>query len=135
MCSFDPNRIKTDDAKNKSTKILKDYLCYAKAVSESNTDEVANIIASLRSDSGHIESKAYGNTYSEENLLEQSVLGRLQKLGYQVDRHVGNSNYKVDLAVSIQILTPNIFLPSNLMVHHSYLLQVAREKRHYATNF
>ena len=99
MCSFDPNRIKTDDAKNEGPKILKDYLCYAKAVSESNTDEVANIIASLKSDSGRIESKEYGNTDSDENLLEQSVLGRLQNLGYQVDRHVGNSNYKVDLAV------------------------------------
>ena len=43
--------------------------------------------------------RTYGNTDSDENLLEQSVLGRLQNLGYQVDRHVGNSNYKVDLAV------------------------------------
>ncbi len=109
VCSFDPYRIKTDDAKNEGPKILKDYLCYAKAVSESNTDEVTNIISSLKSNSVHnIESTEYSNiddvqnesgTAIVEHSLEQSVLERLQKLGYQVDTHVGNSNYKVDLAV------------------------------------
>ena len=37
VCSFDPNRINVDNAQHEGPRRLKEYLCYAKAVSENKT--------------------------------------------------------------------------------------------------
>lgn len=49
VCSFDPNKIKVDE-ENTGSKRLRDYLMYAKAISESNTEEIRRILTSLDQD-------------------------------------------------------------------------------------
>ena len=96
VCSFDPDRIKVDDAKHGGPQRLKDYLCYAKSISESYGQETNKILQSLRLDQSKKNTEV---PESEEQSLEELVCNELQKRGYKVDLHVGHSNYKVDLAV------------------------------------
>jgi REase_MTES_1575 len=74
---------------------LKDYLRYAKSVSENNHEESKNILSSLN--------RSVATRQNDEALLdiyfEKFIQRELQKLGYQTEIHVGHSNYKIDLAV------------------------------------
>ena len=94
LCSFDPYKIKADDAEYDGPKRLKDYLCYAKSISELDNGKVKNILSSLDGPKSGKLSSALG-----ERSLEKLVQDRLQKLGYQADLKVGYSDYKIDLAV------------------------------------
>ena len=49
VCSFDPYKIKVDKAMHGGPKRLKQYLCYAKSIGESNPQETRNILSSLYS--------------------------------------------------------------------------------------
>ncbi len=80
LCSFDPYKIKADDAEYDGPKRLKDYLCYAKSISELDNEKVKNILSSLDGPKSGKLSSALG-----ERSLEKLVQHRLQKLGYQVD--------------------------------------------------
>jgi len=97
VCSFDPDKINVDNATHTGPKRLKEYLCYAKSISKSNHQETASILSSLgtnQSNSTTLLSEDDG--YNE---LETLVKTELEKLGYRVDLHLGNSNYKIDMAV------------------------------------
>jgi very-short-patch-repair endonuclease len=94
VCSFDPDKINVDHATHTGPRRLKEYLCYAKSISESNHQETVSILSSLSINESNNTSLLY-----EEDDLETLVKTELEKLGYRVDLHTGNSNYKIDMAV------------------------------------
>jgi hypothetical protein len=75
---------------------FKDYLCFAKAISEHNIEEAKKILSSLNSNQYENVDKL---DIADSDSLEKSVSTELQKLGYKVDLHIGHSNYKINLAV------------------------------------
>jgi hypothetical protein len=49
VSSFDPRRIDAENARHDCTRRFKDYLCFAKAISEHNIEEAKKILSSLNS--------------------------------------------------------------------------------------
>jgi very-short-patch-repair endonuclease len=99
VCSFDPNRIKVDK-KNYGSKRLRDYLIYAKSISELNTKEAKKILTSLDQDLDEYKSHDdMTRAMTEEVPFENIIQSELRELGYTVDTRVGNSDYTLDLAV------------------------------------
>jgi very-short-patch-repair endonuclease len=96
VCSIDPDELRTDAAKNSGPKRLKDYLRYAKAISENNRQSAGVILASLNNGFRR-ENSASGFLF--ESPFEEMVHDHLTQLGYTVDTQVGYSGYKIDLAV------------------------------------
>ncbi|MDQ6723093.1 MAG: hypothetical protein M3Z01_02340, partial [Thermoproteota archaeon] len=84
---------------------------YAKAISETNTENIYNILSSCGTANLPTNSFGYGNnnliltTTTNSNLLssgrtfEEMVISRLKLLGYDVDMKIGNSGSQIDLAV------------------------------------
>lgn len=96
VCSIDPDELRTDVAKNNGPKRLKDYLRYAKAISENNRQGASVILASLNNGFKR-ENSASGALF--ESSFEEMVHRSLTQLGYTVDTQIGYSGYKIDLAV------------------------------------
>jgi very-short-patch-repair endonuclease len=106
VCSIEPDELRTDSAKNNGPKRLKDYLRYAKFISESRREGAEDILLTLNDgfDREKDTNIAGGgdqtaSTLFLERLFEEIVYERLQSLGYSVDKKVGYSGYKIDLAV------------------------------------
>jgi very-short-patch-repair endonuclease len=95
ICSFDPYRIKVEDTLHSGPRRLRDYLCYAKTISESRRQETNDILLSLPSGNS---SRSSPKSEPEEH-MQVLVRDELQKLGYEADLQVGHSNYKIDIAV------------------------------------
>ena len=98
VCSIDPDDIK--HTKNKGPQHLKRFLQYAKAVSKRDDDRVKQILSELnpalaRRDAGDQQS---GTVYFDSDFEEQ-VYDGLRRHGYQVDTQVGQSGYRIDLAI------------------------------------
>ena len=74
VCSFDPNRIKVDDAKHGGPQRLNDYMRYAKSISEGHRQETNSILKSLHP---HQSNKNIENSESEQ-LLEELICNELQ---------------------------------------------------------
>jgi hypothetical protein len=96
VSSFDPRRIDAENATHDGPRRFKDYLCFAKAISEHNFEEAKKILSSLNSNKYENVDKLDN---AEDDSLEKSVNTELQKLGYNVDLHIGHSDYKINLAV------------------------------------
>ena len=95
VCSMNPLDMKTDGSKNPGPKRLRDFLIYARAVSKGDSEGARRVLDSL--DSGmSIDRRKTANFDSE---FEELVHDRLEGLGYQVDTQVGQSAYRIDLAV------------------------------------
>ena len=97
VCSLDPDKINIDNATHTGPRRLKEYLCYAKSISKSNHQETMSILSSLRINQSNNTAFLYEEDGHDE--LEALVKTELEKLGYRVNLHVGNSNYKIDIAV------------------------------------
>jgi very-short-patch-repair endonuclease len=106
VCSIDPEDLRTDNAKNNGPKRLKDYLQYTKFISERRSEGAENILLTLNGrffqnqetkDRGG--SDISSSTLFLESSFEEIIYERLQSLGYSVDKKVGYSGYKIDLAV------------------------------------
>jgi len=94
VASFDPQALPVEGVKNLGPKRLKEYLVYAKAVSEARREDVRNLLSGLDPLTGSAETATYA-----PRRLEAEVKEALVAKGYQVDERVGFSGYKVDLAV------------------------------------
>ena len=102
VSSVEPDELKTDTTKNSGPKRLRDYLQYAKYISERRSDDVKNILANLNE--GFLRNEYDSTDQSDNTLLfestfEELIHDRLHKLGYQVKSQVGYSGYRIDLAI------------------------------------
>lgn len=92
VSSLEPYELEVDRTKNEGPKILKEYLYYAKAVSDGDEEAVKNILAKVSMDCGEqpkrISEKAVGE-----------LCDYLKSKGYSVKRNVGISGHNLDIAV------------------------------------
>lgn len=96
ICSMDPADMKAEGAKNPGPRRLKEFLRYAQAVGEGDADGAKGVLDAL--DSGMRINMRPPVSFDSE--FECMVYDRLVRLGYQVDTQVGQSGYKIDLAVA-----------------------------------
>ncbi len=95
VCSLDPSWITPDEKKNSGRQRLKEYLEYAKAVSEMNCSRKQQVLLSLND--GMI--RTQDNTKIFDSKFEELVYQRLTSHNYKIDTQVGLSGYRIDLAV------------------------------------
>jgi very-short-patch-repair endonuclease len=93
VTSIEPEELKVEGTKNIGAKLFKNYLQYAREVSDKENKQAENILSSLI----HREDKK-NQLYNEGEFVEQ-VYGKLKENGYNVEKHVGVSEYKIDLAI------------------------------------
>jgi len=96
IASFDPSALPVDESKNLGPKRLKEYLAYAKAVSDAKKDEVQNLLEDLNP---LPKTPPQPTLTSLQKPLEQQLKEALQAKGYTVDAAIGFSGYRLDLAI------------------------------------
>ena len=95
VTSIEPEDLKVDAAKNQGPKLLRDYLAYARAVSEGDKAGAKIILDSLSpADKGD----GFG-TLKLGPSIEEQMKEKLEKMGYMVDIGLGNKNSRISLAV------------------------------------
>ena len=94
VTSIEPEELKVEGSKHKGPKLLQKYLMYARAVSESDNEEVNAILSSLAPKKSLPEGVMTSVLSVEEQIKE-----RLEKMGYAVDSGLGNTNNRISLAV------------------------------------
>ena len=97
VASIEPERdLDVSMAANAGPKILKNYLCFARAVAQENFDRVSSILSEINPNLNTRVGRV-GNIV--ESPFEAEVLEELQRLGYVVHTQVGQSGFRIDLAV------------------------------------
>lgn len=95
VCSIDPRDMKVEGTKNPGPKRLRDFLIYAKAVNDGDDEKVDQILESL----GSGMNKTQSQTKQFDSEFEELVHDKLENLGYTVETQVGQSGYRIDLAI------------------------------------
>ncbi len=93
VTSIEPEELSVEGSKNAGPKIFKSYLTYVRAVSNKKAKEIGYVLDSF---------KPSLPQSSEEiviNQLENEIKAELIKLGYNVETNLGNTEYKIPVAV------------------------------------
>jgi len=90
MCSFLPHELKVDNAANDGPRYFRDYLSYVKAVSDDQQQDALHLLDAQNS---------LDLTFHPQNPIADWLEAQLTERGYTVDRHVGDTAYKLDMAV------------------------------------
>lgn len=93
VTSIEPEELAVEGSKNAGPKIFKSYLKYVRAVSNKSTKEVGYILDSFKPSLPSPKEEIVSNQ------LEKEIKEELVKLGYSVETNLGNTNYKLSLAV------------------------------------
>jgi hypothetical protein len=94
VTSIEPEDLKVDTAKNSGPKLLREYLAYARAVSQGDTALARDVLRGLEhSDENHVP----GDGEPTPAALE--LKSGLEKKGYTVHLSLGNKNSRISLAV------------------------------------
>ena len=93
ITSIEPEELNVEGTKNAGPKIFKNYLKYVRAVSNGNTTEAKIILENAKT---QIEP-----TIKVENLgnIEKQIKSELEKLGFKVETNLGNTDYKISVAI------------------------------------
>lgn len=93
ITSIEPEELNVDGTKNMGPKIFKNYLKYVRAVSSGNKLETKIILEQLN--------KQPDLGVRPENLgnIEKDIKSELEKLGYKVETNLGNTDYKIGVAI------------------------------------
>jgi hypothetical protein len=92
VTSIEPEELNVEGVKNAGPKLFKKYLQYARAVSSGHTREVRLILESLK------QINTLSAADSTEG-FENNLKSQLEKRGYTADINLGNTAYKLTLAV------------------------------------
>ena len=87
--------MKVEGTKNPGPKRLKDFLEYANAVNNGDSEKVEQILKSLSSGMN----KTQQQTKHFDSEFEELVHDRLESIGYTVETQVGQSGYRIDLGI------------------------------------
>lgn len=102
LCSFDPNDMAYAST-NKGPRFLKSFLLYARAVSRRDDVRVKQILDELNPATARrgIYTSAVSGSHVvvHDSIFEEMVYDRLRRDGYEVDAQVGQSGYRIDLAI------------------------------------
>ncbi|MEZ4687984.1 MAG: hypothetical protein R3B47_18550 [Bacteroidia bacterium] len=89
MCSFRPEELSVEESAHPGPRLLQRFLQYARALSDGRDKEAERLLES-----------AGGNTgISLPNPLADELAGELEGCGYHVVRDLGDTAFKLDLAV------------------------------------
>ncbi len=91
VTSIEPSELKVSETLNRGPKLLKSYLEYTKAVSESDDNMVKEVLKSISSEVRSFEEK--------KDEFVESVSEELKKEGHDIRKYVGASGSKIDIAV------------------------------------
>ncbi len=93
VTSIEPEELAVEGTKNAGPKIFKSYLTYVRAVSNKKPKEVGYVLDSFK--------PALPQTSEIEivNQLENEIKAELTKLGFTVETNLGNTEYKIPVAV------------------------------------
>lgn len=97
VCSFDPEELSVEGAKYPGPVLFKRYLQYARAVSTGQVDVAANLLDQINTQKATASAGRRPDTGSAT--LAEKIGQALRDRGYEVVTDVGDTNYKVDLAV------------------------------------
>jgi superfamily I DNA and/or RNA helicase/very-short-patch-repair endonuclease len=95
VSSIKPEDLHTELTKNIGPKRLKEYLMYAKSISERDLQKKEDVLLSFDQSKKSVQSS--GVLF--ESHFEEIIYQQLKNLGYDVDMHIGYSGYKIDLAI------------------------------------
>lgn len=95
VCSVDPEKDLSPSGLNAGPKIFKDYLCYAKAIADGNLKRALEVIGEYNLNT---KVKDFGIN-APESPLENEVFEALQEMGYRVHCQVGQSGFRIDMAI------------------------------------
>lgn len=93
ITSIEPEELMVEGSKNAGPKIFKSYLKYVRAVSNKKNKETQLILESFKP------SLPQSKDENISNQLEEEIKTELVKLGYDVETNLGNTNYKISLAI------------------------------------
>ncbi len=93
VTSIEPEELNVEGTKNAGPKIFKNYLQYARAVSNGNQTETKIILEKALS-----LPEQPARPFVVNN-LEQKIKTELEKLGYKVNTNLGNADYKISLGI------------------------------------
>ncbi len=91
VTSIEPEILKVGKTKNRGAKLFKDYLLYAKYVSESMDTAKEQLLEQLSQEQSH--------SVATNDAMVVELGMRLEKEGLQVARHVGSGEHQIDLAI------------------------------------
>jgi len=94
LCSIDPSEIKPTST-NRGPQLLRKFLEYSKATSQRNRSAQASILRDIGNSMG-VEHKSLQTFESD---FERLVAERLENLGHTVHTQIGESGYRIDLAI------------------------------------
>ncbi len=94
VTSIEPEELRVDGTKNNGPKLLKEYLVYARAVSEGDTASARAILSSL--DKSEHTDPVINASFTD---IKIQIKERLEKLGYEVVLDLGNRDNRISLAV------------------------------------
>ena len=95
VTSIEPEQLHVEDTKNMGPKIFKKYLQYVRAVSSGNRREASGILETLSRGTG-LPMPAVSATRAS---IADEIKRELEALGYTVEQNLGNSTYKLSLAI------------------------------------
>ena len=93
VTSIEPEELIVEGSKNAGPKIFKSYLKYVRAISNKKYKEAGFVLDSFKP------SLPNSNMETINNSIENDIKNELIKLGYSVETNLGNTDYKLSLAV------------------------------------
>lgn len=97
ICSFEPDALAVENAKNRGPLILKKYLQYAQAVSDADTVRTHGVLTDLNTK--HRPTQQGGGAPSFDSPLEEQVYDALIERGLRLYTQWGAGGYHIDLVV------------------------------------
>lgn len=95
VCSFQPEQLRVEEALHPGPKLLKQYLLYAHAVSRNDAQSSQAILSQLAPTAPENSVPEYLSL----GTLSEKVAAMLKKRGHSIARNVGETNYRVDIAI------------------------------------
>ena len=92
VTSIEPEELNVEGTKNLGPKIFKNYLTYVRAISNNDKKEAQFVLDKFKP----------VTLKGSENLsgrIEVEIKEELEKLGYTVETNLGNTNYKISIAI------------------------------------
>lgn len=96
VSSIEPEELNVTNTAQMGPKLLKAYLKYVKAVSNSQLDQIKGVIEEINQNvNTHVQVK----DLHFDSPFEEQVYNQFKNLGYEVTTQVGMSGYRIDLAI------------------------------------
>ncbi|NHC43134.1 DUF559 domain-containing protein [Bacillus sp. MM2020_1] len=96
VTSIEPEELNVANTSQMGPKLLKAYLKYVRAVSNSQVDQIKAVVQEVNENvNTHVQEKEL----HFDSPFEEQVYRQLRNLGYEVTTQVGMSGYRIDMAI------------------------------------